>query len=108
MEDDALQPMLDEALAVSLLAGLDPQPGFQSRQRAQRPEPGLRGDECDSAEMGQPEPPAVDPTPPEPVSGNNGRESAYDEHDNGEVHEEHCVGKNLVRHCGGSLCAWQC
>lgn len=95
--------MLNEALRVAGRTCLNPQPGFQCRERAQLAEPGLCSYERDGSEMGQPEPPAVDPPPIEPVSGDDEHEPSNDEHDDSEVHDENGIGKNLVRHCGGSL-----
>src|SRR5262245_4982522 len=50
-ENDALQPLLDEALLITRRAGSHSQPRLQRRERAQLTEPSLRRDDPDGEQM---------------------------------------------------------
>lgn len=99
VEQQGLDPVLDEALAVSRLARADTEPGFERGERADLTQPRLCNDDSDSCDMNQPEPQAVDPWPAaEPVSCHDSHQAANDEEDDGEMHHEHGIGQELVRH----------
>jgi hypothetical protein len=98
VENNALQPVLDEAFRVAGLAGLYSQPRFQGCQRAEPPEQSLRSDDPNGHQVSQPKPPAVDPPPPKPITRDDGKQTADDEQDDAEVQNKNRVGKKLVRH----------
>jgi hypothetical protein len=101
VEEDALYPVLYEALAVRREASPDPQPGFKRGERAILTQPSLCHDHRDGGQVSESEPQGIDPTPTAPVSCHYEYQPADDEHHHGEVQEEHCVSKKLVWHSRG-------
>ena len=101
VEEDALDPVLDEALAVGGRTGPHAKPGFQCCERAELAKPGLRHDYSDGCDMRKPEPQTVHPPPTGHVSCDDKHQAADDEQHDAEVKQKHYVGKELVRHGGG-------
>jgi len=51
----------------------------------------LNYDDCNGCEMGQPEPPFVDPVPAKPVSREDHEQATHDEEHDSEVKQENCI-----------------
>jgi hypothetical protein len=96
IEQQTLDPIADEALGVDRRASLIAQPSLEGGQRTGHPEPGLRGDHGDGPEMDRAEPPAVDPVPGQPVSGDDQPESADHEGDHPQVRQHHDVREQQI------------
>ena len=54
-------------------------------------------DEGNGYEVSEPEPPVIDPSPPEPVTCDNQEKATHDKEHDPEVKEENCISEKLVR-----------
>jgi hypothetical protein len=70
-------------------------------KRAGDAEPGLRHDHRDGGQVRGPKPPPIDPPPVQPVAGHDECQSADVEHDDGQVRQQHRIGKQSGQGRGG-------
>lgn len=93
---ELLQPVLNEPATVCLCAGLRAQPHFKCCERARDTKPCFCHNSGDGNEMRQPEPEAIDPTPALEISKDDKNQASHDKSRNGDVQDEHGVGKELA------------
>ena len=89
--------MLDEAATVGCCLSFGTQPIFQRREGAGDVQPGFRDDDHDSAQMREPEPDAIDLSPPPEVADDDEHKAANDERDKREVQRQHDIREHLIR-----------
>ena len=91
VEDEPLEPVLNETRVVRDSTRLDAKPGLECCERAELPQPRLNYDEGNGCEMRQPEPPFVHPLPVQPVSCENHEKATHDEEHDSKVKQENCI-----------------
>ena len=96
VEENSLDPVLDEALAVARPTRLQTQPGFKRCERADLAQPCLCDDDSDRCKVCHSKPKAIHPLPAPHVSCRNGHQPSDDEEDDGQMQQEHRIGKKRI------------
>ena len=102
VEDEPLDPVLNEALLVASVAGLNAKLGLEGCEMTLLPQPSLSDNKTDGRQVKQAKGEGVDPTPDtSDVADKDTHQAADDEQDDAEVKNEDGICKEAIRHVGG-------